>query len=75
MAERVNLRDGNSQNAVANQSPHLCSHLARKVWGEPMDVEQREAGIDVKGVTCTNHTVGRNIHHNGAAQSVIDVLG
>jgi tRNA nucleotidyltransferase (CCA-adding enzyme) len=47
--------------------------LTGKAWGEAIDLERHEPGVEVKGATCTDLKVSRDEAGQWRAQCVIDV--
>jgi tRNA nucleotidyltransferase (CCA-adding enzyme) len=49
------------------------NRLAGTAWGEPIDVERHDAGVEVKGATCTELQVAQNANGEWRAQCIVDV--
>jgi SHS2 domain-containing protein len=47
--------------------------LTGKAWGESIDVDRHELGVEVKGATCTELKVAQDAHGVWVAQCVVDV--
>jgi tRNA nucleotidyltransferase (CCA-adding enzyme) len=47
--------------------------LFAKAWGEPIDENKHELGVEVKGATCTELKVARDQDGGWIAQCVVDV--
>ena len=47
--------------------------LFGKAWGEPIDENKHELGVEVKGATCTDLKVARDQDGGWIAQCVVDV--
>jgi SHS2 domain-containing protein len=47
--------------------------LTGKAWGEPIDIDRHELGVEVKGATCTDLKVVREPSGEWRAQCVVDV--
>lgn len=47
--------------------------LSATAWGEPIDPQRHELGVEVKGATCTNLKVAREPSGQWRAQCVVDV--
>jgi tRNA nucleotidyltransferase (CCA-adding enzyme) len=47
--------------------------LAGTAWGEAIDFERHEPGVEVKGATCTNLKVSHEASGRWTAQCVVDV--
>jgi SHS2 domain-containing protein len=47
--------------------------LAGKAWGEPIDIDRHELGVEVKGATCTDLKVAQEPSGEWRAQCVVDV--
>jgi SHS2 domain-containing protein len=53
---------------------HIAGYrLTATAWGEALDLERHELGVEVKGATCTNLQVVRESSGQWRAQCVIDV--
>ncbi len=53
---------------------HIDDHqLAGKAWGEAIDVDRHDLGVEVKGATCTDLKVTREESGLWRAQCVVDV--
>jgi tRNA nucleotidyltransferase (CCA-adding enzyme) len=53
---------------------HIDGHkLTAKAWGEAINPERHELGVEVKGATCTNLKVAQEQSGQWRAQCVIDV--
>ena len=48
-------------------------HLTGKAWGEAIDVDRHELGVEVKGATCTELKVAEDRPGLWRAQCVVDV--
>jgi tRNA nucleotidyltransferase (CCA-adding enzyme) len=48
-------------------------HLTGKAWGEAIDVDRHEPGVEVKGATCTELKVAEDRPGLWRAQCVVDV--
>jgi SHS2 domain-containing protein len=48
-------------------------HLTGKAWGEAIDVDRHEPGVEVKGATCTELKVAEDQPGLWRAQCVVDV--
>jgi tRNA nucleotidyltransferase (CCA-adding enzyme) len=49
------------------------NRLAGTAWGEPIDVERHDAGVEVKGATCTELQVAQDANGEWRAQCIVDV--
>jgi tRNA nucleotidyltransferase (CCA-adding enzyme) len=47
--------------------------LAATAWGEAIDLERHEPGVEVKGATCTSLKVSQEASGRWSAQCVVDV--
>jgi tRNA nucleotidyltransferase (CCA-adding enzyme) len=47
--------------------------LFANAWGEPIDENKHELGVEVKGATCTELKVARDQDGGWIAQCVVDV--
>jgi tRNA nucleotidyltransferase (CCA-adding enzyme) len=47
--------------------------LAAKAWGEALDLERHQPGVEVKGATCTALSVKRDDQGHWVAQCIVDV--
>ena len=47
--------------------------LAGTAWGETIDLERHEPGVEVKGATCTNLKVSHEASDQWTVQCVVDV--
>jgi SHS2 domain-containing protein len=47
--------------------------LRGKAWGEPIDENKHELGVEVKGATCTQLKVAQNHDGGWLAQCIVDV--
>jgi tRNA nucleotidyltransferase (CCA-adding enzyme) len=47
--------------------------LAATAWGEAIDLDRHELGVEVKGATCTSLQVCREESGQWSAQCVVDV--
>jgi SHS2 domain-containing protein len=53
---------------------HIDSHkLVGKAWGESIDIDRHEPGVEVKGATCTELKVAQGADGVWVAQCVVDV--
>ena len=53
---------------------HIDDHkLTGTAWGEAIDLNRHEPGVEVKGATCTNLKVSHDESGRWSAQCVIDV--
>jgi tRNA nucleotidyltransferase (CCA-adding enzyme) len=53
---------------------HIDGHkLTAKAWGEAINLDRHELGVEVKGATCTNLKVAQEQSGQWRAQCVIDV--
>jgi len=53
---------------------HIDNHqLAGKAWGEAIDFDRHDLGVEVKGATCTDLKVARETSGRWRAQCVVDV--
>ena len=53
---------------------HIEDHrLHAKAWGEAIDEDKHELGVEVKGATCTELKVAQNQEGGWLAQCVVDV--
>jgi tRNA nucleotidyltransferase (CCA-adding enzyme) len=53
---------------------HIEGHkLVGKAWGESIDVDRHELGVEVKGATCTELKVAQDAAGAWVAQCVVDV--
>jgi SHS2 domain-containing protein len=48
-------------------------HLTGKAWGETIDLDRHEPGVEVKGATCTDLKVTQEESGQWRAQCVVDV--
>ena len=49
------------------------NRLAGTAWGETIDVERHDAGVEVKGATCTELRVTQDANGEWRAQCIVDV--
>jgi SHS2 domain-containing protein len=47
--------------------------LAGKAWGEAIDIDRHEPGVEIKGATCTELKVAQEANGDWRAQCVVDV--
>jgi SHS2 domain-containing protein len=47
--------------------------LAGKAWGEAIDIDRHEPGVEIKGATCTELKVAQEANGEWRAQCVVDV--
>lgn len=47
--------------------------LAAKAWGEALDLDRHQPGVEVKGATCTALSVKRDAQGVWVAQCIVDV--
>jgi SHS2 domain-containing protein len=47
--------------------------LTGKAWGEAIDIDRHEPGVEIKGATCTELKVARELNGEWCAQCVVDV--
>ena len=52
---------------------HIDGTLTAKAWGEAVDLDRHELGVEVKGATCTELRVSRDSLGQWLAQCVVDV--
>jgi SHS2 domain-containing protein len=53
---------------------HIDDHrLVGKAWGEAIDINRHDLGVEIKGATCTNLTVAQDTSGQWRAQCVVDV--
>jgi len=48
-------------------------HLTGKAWGEAIDINRHELGVEAKGATCTNLKVAQEPDGQWRAQCIVDV--